>query len=133
MQEAALRALRTRHPWAGQSQFSTWFMRVAINCALMARRPSGTFNRSVELTDELADSASKAQANVSDILERDLVRLAILHLTPKNRSVVMLYYLDGHNIREIAVLLDLKFHTVKSRLCKSRVKMKRELEGLRAA
>lgn len=37
-QDACLRALGSRAKYDGRSQFSTWFVRVAINCALMQLR-----------------------------------------------------------------------------------------------
>ena len=41
-------------------------------------------------------------------------------LDPKYRMVILLYYMEGFNIREISDILDMKESTVKSRLQRGR-------------
>ena len=53
---------------------------------------------------------------------------AIMKLDEKYRMPVVLYYLEGYKIREIARILDRSENTVKSQLARGRQMLKSELE-----
>ena len=46
--------------------------------------------------------------------------LSLIHIYSKYRLVVLLYYMEGFNVREISDALDMKESTVKSRLHRGR-------------
>ena len=47
-------------------------------------------------------------------------------LDEKYRTILLLYYLEGFNTREISEILDLKENTVKSRLLRGRQQISQE-------
>lgn len=61
-------------------------------------------------------------------MERERVYEAVAKLGEKYKSVILLYYMEGMNLSEIAGILNLPIGTVKSRLHKARSVLKKELE-----
>ena len=53
---------------------------------------------------------------------------AIRWLPAKNRFVIILYYLEGYSVREIADLLHVGESAVKTRMSRARKEMKRILK-----
>lgn len=52
---------------------------------------------------------------------------ALSHLPDEIRLCVTLYYMEGYHVREIAELLDTTESTVKNRLARARMRLKRNL------
>lgn len=92
--------------------FKTWLIRIVINkCKDLLRS-----NRSY-VTSEVIETAAP------DTTEEDLEFMELLGtIDEKYRTILILYYVEGFNTREIAGLLDLNEHTVKSRLIRARKK-----------
>ncbi|HEY7623868.1 MAG TPA: sigma-70 family RNA polymerase sigma factor [Candidatus Limnocylindria bacterium] len=95
-----------------------WLYRVAVNLSYN-RRP-----RKNVVLSSLDDAADEALANEegspSSVAEqaelRRLVLAAVEELGPKHRLVVVLHYLNGLNLTEIAEVVECPVGTVKSRL-----------------
>jgi len=60
--------------------------------------------------------------------EKEMVDRAVAALREKYKSVILLYYMEDMNLSEIAGILNLPIGTVKSRLHKARMILKKELE-----
>lgn len=91
--------------------FKTWMIRILINkCKDILQRK----NRMI-CTDEMPEmpfhEAEYASAEWAQMLEP---------LDEKYRMIVLLYYMEGFNTREISEILDMKESTVKSRLQRGR-------------
>ncbi len=104
--------------------FKTWLTRALIcNCYDLLRQ-----NRRYVPVEELP--AVQAQSLPED-RELDL-RESLAALAENDRLVLTLHYMDGFKLREIAKMLGVKENTVKSRLKRSREKLKKiylEREG----
>ena len=57
------------------------------------------------------------------------MREAIYELSEEHREVIILRELEGYSYAEIAELLSLEEGTVKSRLSRARIALKKKLEG----
>lgn len=55
-------------------------------------------------------------------------RELLQQIDEKYRTILVLYYVEGFNTKEIAGLLDMNEHTVKSRLVRARKKFAMQLE-----
>jgi RNA polymerase sigma-70 factor (ECF subfamily) len=95
-----------------------WLYRVAVNLSYN-RRP----RRSVVLSpleDAMNDTLANEEGSPASLAEqaelRRLVLAAVDTLGPKHRLVVVLHYLNGLNLTEIAAVVDCPVGTVKSRL-----------------
>lgn len=95
-----------------------WLYRVAINESYDRRPRKGiTYSSIDDAADELIASDD---ASPSQLAERAELRRVVLGcidgLDPKHRTVVVLHYLNGLNLAEIAVIVECPVGTVKSRL-----------------
>lgn len=95
-----------------------WLYRVAVNLSYNRQPRKGiTFSA---LEDALDDAMSAEEASPPALAERAEVRAVVLEcvdrLGPKHKVVVVLHYLNGLNLAEIAQVVDCPVGTVKSRL-----------------
>jgi len=94
-----------------------WLYRVAVNLSYNRRPRKGvTFSSLDDGTDDIAAEGESP----SDAAERTERRRVVLEcvdtLGPKHKIVVVLHYLNGLNLAEIAEIVEVPVGTVKSRL-----------------
>ena len=135
-QEAFLNAWRGLKFFKGDSAFSTWVYRLASNaCIDFLRRKKRRQDVDLPMpTDEEDDS----QPDVPDDrfrpeleLERQELRRAVAHglmqLSDEHRQVLVMRELNGLSYQEIADVLDLEAGTVKSRIARARISLRKIL------
>ena len=109
LQNALLRAWEKRRTLREEQYFKTWLTRILIRvCVDMQRR-----KKRVIVSDNLPEQVAPEPPD-------PLLREAIEQLEPTLRAAVVLYYLEGYDIRETASLLRVPQGTVKSRLSRAR-------------
>jgi RNA polymerase sigma-70 factor, ECF subfamily len=111
----AHRALARLEP---EDSLRPWLYRVAVNLSYNRRPRKGVVFSSL---DEAADSTiANEEVSPSSLAEQAELRRIVLQtidsLGPKHRIVVVLHYLNGLNLAEIAEVVDCPVGTVKSRL-----------------
>ncbi len=111
----AYRALDRLEP---DDSLRPWLYRVAVNLSYN-HRPRANIVFST-LDDSAGDVAAADEGSPSALAEKAEVRRVVLEcvdlLAPKHRLVVVLHYLNGLNLSEIAQVVDCPVGTVKSRL-----------------
>ena len=123
----------------GDSSFSTWLHRVAVNAALMRRRKSKA-DRSVPLVEVMpsfdewghlaVDIADWSQQAGDPVLAREageVIEAAVEKLDEMYRTVFGLRDVQGFATEETAEILELSVPAVKSRLHRARLFLRREL------
>jgi RNA polymerase sigma-70 factor (ECF subfamily) len=95
-----------------------WLYRVAVNLSYNRRpRKNIVLSPLDEAADEALANEEGSPSNVAEQAElRRLVLSAVEQLGPKHKLVVVLHYLNGLNLTEIAEVVDCPVGTVKSRL-----------------
>jgi len=95
-----------------------WLYRVAVNLSYNRRpRKNVVLSSLDEAADEALANEDGSPSHVAERAElRRLVLAAVDELGPKHRLVVVLHYLNGLNLTEIAEVVDCPVGTVKSRL-----------------
>ena len=111
----AHRALARLEP---EDSLRPWLYRVAVNLSYNRRpRKNVVFS---PLEDAADDTPANDEASPSILAEQAELRRFVLSavdvLPPKHRLVVVLHYLNGLNLAEIAHVVDCPVGTVKSRL-----------------
>lgn len=111
----AHRALARLEP---EGSLRPWLYRVAINLSYNRRPRKNVIVGPLEdATDEVAESGERSPSSLAELAElRRAVLAAVDTLGPKHRIVVVLHYLNGLNLAEIAEVVDCPVGTVKSRL-----------------
>lgn len=126
-QEAWMRAIRALPSFRGQSLFSTWLHRIAVNCALYGRRRRERLStREVELPDAMDGHAPPARPLLKMRLDA-----AIARLPEGMRKVLVLHDVEGYTHEEIGEMLGVASGTCKSQLFKARAKMREMLRETR--
>lgn len=111
----AHRALARLEP---DSSLRPWLYRVAVNLSYNRRPRKGVVLSSLD--DAVDEALANEEGSPSHVAEKAELRRFVLGaidaLGPKHRIVVVLHYLNGLNLTEIAEVVDCPVGTVKSRL-----------------
>jgi RNA polymerase sigma-70 factor (ECF subfamily) len=129
-QEAFLQVFRSVNSFRGDSAFSTWLYRVAVNTVLMKLRRRKT-PPIVSLDEPVsADSPSlkrdvgKPDPRLSGTVDRIALRRAMQELPEGCRQIFDLHEVEGYQHHEIAQMLDCSVGNSKSQLHKAKMKMR---------
>ncbi|MFI5111776.1 MAG: RNA polymerase sigma factor [Terriglobales bacterium] len=137
-QEAFLQLYRKIASFRGESAFSTWLHRLAVNVVLMRLRKKGLPQVSLEETLEPQQEGGprKDIGTRDNVLAGSIDRInlerAIESLPPGYRMVFVLHDIEGYEHNEIAEMLGCSIGNSKSQLHKARMKLRDLLKTSRA-
>jgi RNA polymerase sigma-70 factor (ECF subfamily) len=123
-QEAWVRVFRALPGFRGESRFTTWVHRIAVNAAFQGQRAN---QRRRARVDELHPPDDYPVVNESPVLRLTLER-AVDRLPNGMRSVLVLHDIEGYTHEEIGEILGVSSGTCKSQLFKARAKLREMLE-----
>jgi RNA polymerase sigma-70 factor, ECF subfamily len=127
-QEAMAKAYREFASLQDREKFRGWLVRIAWRMAIDRRRSDKRRVRREEATEGAPTPTAEDVAMTRDVEAH--VRRAVDALPERLRMVVTLSAIHGHDVREVAGLLDLPEGTVKSRLHEARKKLAEKLRWL---
>jgi RNA polymerase sigma-70 factor, ECF subfamily len=138
LQNVLFKAHHNLGRFAGQSQFSTWLFRIAVNEALMKLRshrsePQATCLESInydfeESQDTCLGLEDVRQNHEREYMNKELVQKALCGLNPVLSRTFVMKKTEGWTNRELATKLGVTVETVKSRVSRARCRAKRRLE-----
>jgi len=136
-QEAFLQLYRKIATFRGESAFSTWLHRMAVNVVLMRLRKKGLPVVPLEETIETEEEAPKKElggedAKLAGSIERLQLERAIERLPPGYRTIFVLHDVEGYEHNEIAGIVGCSIGNSKSQLHKARLKLREFLKTSRA-
>jgi RNA polymerase sigma-70 factor, ECF subfamily len=132
-QEVFIRVYRSISKFKFDSKFSTWIYRITSNlCLDIIRKQKNEvlyFEKNIEtddgeITRDIHDKSISVEDTVLRTEKTQLVRKAILQLSPDYRNVIILRDIEGESYTRISELLDLPEGTVKSRINRGRQELK---------
>jgi RNA polymerase sigma-70 factor (ECF subfamily) len=136
-QEAFLLLFRKIHTFRGESAFSTWLHRLAVNLVLMRLRkkspPIVSINATLDPEDEtvLPDPASMIGApdlSLEGSIDRINLERCIRQLPAGYRRIFVLHDIQGYEHNEIAEILGRSVGDSKSQLHKARTRLREQLQ-----
>ncbi len=141
VQEIFLQAYRKWHQFDGRSSPTTWLFTIAVRaCQRMHRRRAGQPQRIASLDEvmpfsehRLASVPARGTGATHDRGRREAIEQieeAIAHLPPEFRLPLVLKDIVGLPVQDVASALGLKPATVKTRLHRARLRLRRALLGL---
>jgi RNA polymerase sigma-70 factor (ECF subfamily) len=128
-QDVFVRAWEKAHLFRGESSFSTWLHRLAVNVVLNARKSDSRQKAKFEDTDE-DDGIDALPGSIgSRLAPGDLLDLerAIAQLPPGARRVFVLYDIEGYKHEEIAEQLGVTTGATKAQLHRARLLLREAL------
>ena len=128
-QEAFLQLFRKISTFRGESAFSTWLHRLAVNVVLMHLRKKGLQQISLDEVDHSQDEPVKRDYGDDDrrlvgSIDRISLQQAIADLPPGYRTVFVLHDIEGYEHNEIAEIMNCSVGNSKSQLHKARMKLR---------
>ena len=134
-QEAFLQLFRKIHTFRGESSFSTWLHRLAVNTALMRFRKKKHPEVSLDESSEPGEQNSRplielgeTDLQLSGMLDRVNLSKAIDQLADGYREIFILHDVEGYEHNEIAEILGCSVGNSKSQLFKARLHLRKLLQ-----
>src|SRR5258708_12454062 len=135
-QDAFLQLFRKIGTFRGESAFSTWLHRLAVNVVLMKLRKKTLLATSLEESTDPEDETSgpRREIGAPDLLltgsiDRVHLQRAIQHLPPAYKHDLMLHDVQGYEHNEIADLMECSIGNSKSQLHKPRITLRQLLQA----
>ena len=136
-QEAFLNAWKGLGKFQGDSSFATWLYRLTSNVCIDFLRKEKR-RSALSMTVSLDDGGEEQQADLPDERysphaeaerreRQDTLRAGLAALSEEHRKVLVLRELEGRAYGEIAQLLEVEEGTVKSRIARARLALRKYL------
>jgi len=126
-QDAFVRAYRALASFRGESAFTTWLTRIAINTS-RSRLRRLKLRRFFSL-DALREKGSFAEPVAPPDDPNAQARALLASLSESDREIILLKEVEGLDYREIAVILNLTVEGVRGRLKRARMHLRHENLG----
>jgi RNA polymerase sigma-70 factor (ECF subfamily) len=137
VQETFLSAFRKFDTFSGRSSVFSWLYTIMLNkhrdhcrrIKLLKRRGFVRTGADPEPTKTVTTGSPSPYAELAKSEKSELLRKAVYRLPIKLREVVAMHYFDDLSLSEVAKILDCNLETVKSRLFRSRKRLRQSLRG----
>ena len=135
-QEAFIRAFNSLASFRGESKFSVWLYRLTSNICIdflrgRAKRRTVSLNWEDEDGEEgeleIPDERFSPEARLERTELRESVRRGLDSLSPEYREILLLREINGLSYDEISRALNLEEGTVKSRIARARLALRKFL------
>jgi RNA polymerase sigma-70 factor (ECF subfamily) len=128
-QDVFVRAWDKLHLFRGESSFSTWLHRMAVNVVLNARKSDGRMRSKFDENDEELglDSLPAKSSSMIGAGEMLDIEAAIAKLPPGARKVFVLHDVEGFKHEEIAEQLGVTTGATKAQLHRARLLLRQSL------
>lgn len=139
-QETFLHAYKAWGKFRGDSDVGTWFYRICINCwknrvryekrrsfwkhFSLDRRPDNDETPAPELPSNEAPLGK----SMEEVDQRALLHRGLDKLEPQDRAILILREMEDRSYEEIADMLEIPVGTVRSRLSRSREKLREVIQ-----
>jgi RNA polymerase sigma-70 factor, ECF subfamily len=126
-QETFIRIWETINSFRGDSPFSAWLRRVAINVVLVDIRSNRRRSARISSSSNI-DCVERGNTDNSMASNMDL-ESAIATLPPQARAIFILHDMEGYKHEEVAQMMDLAIGTCKAQLHRARKLLQEILKG----
>ena len=137
-QEAFLKVFDKIHTFRAESSFSTWFFTVLNNICLdilrkrSRRADTVSINQTSDNGEEyelpIEDTADGPYESLQKTEVKRLFEEALVKLSDEHRSIIIMRDINNFEYEEIARILNISVGTVKSRISRARLALRKILE-----
>ncbi len=123
-QETYIKAYLSSDGFHDESKFSAWIHRIAYNTFISVKR-------SQKATLNLDSAAAVPSTDKADAtFKYQWLYAALKLLSEKERTAILLYYLEDYQVKEIAEVIDSSENAVKQQLSRGRNRLKNLMAGI---
>jgi RNA polymerase sigma factor (sigma-70 family) len=128
-QEVFIKCYQKLDTFRNESSYKTWIYRITVNLCKDKLR-SWSF-RNIILTEFFSNSKNNntPESELMNIEMKKDLSIKVLALPIKYREVIIFYYYEELTYSQISDLLDISMQTLKSRLHRARLLLKKMIEG----
>lgn len=126
VQEVFIKVYTGLHLFRGESQFSTWLMRIAYNTAVNSvrrRKEYAALPEDYEIEDTVAGPEERHLRKVTE----EVIRCSLAELPEKYRICLDMYFYYDMSYGEISVVTELPVNTIKSHVFRAKKMLKETL------
>ncbi len=123
-QEVWIQIFKALPTWRGESAFSTWAHRIAVNRTLNALRRT---KRLAAIETPIEEDSAAVEQDAERSMLAATIEEAARRLSPGARTVFLLHDVEGYTHEEIAASLGITAGGSKSQLFKARAKLRKLL------
>jgi RNA polymerase sigma-70 factor (ECF subfamily) len=134
-QDVFLQVFRKIGTFRGESAFSTWLHRIAVNIALMRLRKKALAETSIDaIANPEEETAQPPQEfggpdlRLNGVIDRITLQAAINELAPGYRAMFILHDIQGYEHNEIAQMFGCSAGNSKSQVHKARMRLRELLQ-----
>jgi RNA polymerase sigma-70 factor (ECF subfamily) len=137
-QNVLLKALQSIQDFQQKSSFSTWLHQIAVNLWIDTLRKRKIVNfisidetiklRDGELKREFIDSGLIAEQNMENKELEKIIKKSLDVLTPDQKIAIVLKYIEGKSLEEIAKICNCPIGTISARLTRGIKEMNKHLK-----
>lgn len=129
-QETFLKAFKSRQSFNGQSKFSTWLYRIAVNVTIDHQRKRYVREEKIsgEVEPNVSHNLKDPEHTCQEKAIKDILFKSIAQLPDQQREVFTLRGINGCSTKETADILNISLELVKWRLHKARATLRKFLE-----
>ena len=113
-QETYIKAYMACDDVSGVDKFKAWIFRIGYNTFIDNRRSARNFNSYEEAREIPANESADSRFRYQDLYD------ALNRLPAKERTSVLLYYMEGYSVKEIAAIVEASEGAVKQHLSRGR-------------
>ena len=136
MQEVSMAVIKQSAPLRDSAKVAAWLYQIAVRQSLMYRRKHGRRRKLEQRFAERLESQPRPNTapNPLDWViseeRRELVRIGLSRLNPKDAEILLLKYTENWSYRQIADHLDTTESAIESRLHRARKKLREIMANL---
>lgn len=117
-QETYMKAYMSADGFRGDARFSSWVYRIAYNTFI-------SYRRSIRPHSDVSEAAAVASDDSADSGFRYQPLYAALdRLNERERTAVLLFYIEGYSVKEISAIVEASEDAVKQHLSRARKHLK---------
>lgn len=132
VQEAFLIAWRRLAQLKDKRNFAAWVCRIAVNLSKTWHRRQCVQTQFEDASGALDHQEIHDDQKEDDLIIKTQVRSAYSALSESHKDVIRHYYFNNRSYEETAAILNINVNSVRSRLQKARVKLRKEMKHMTA-
>lgn len=124
-QEAFIKAFLHLDAFGGRSAFSTWLFRIAYNCFCDNKRAAERYSPA-----EVESLTVEASEKTDEAFDHQGLYMALDLLNTKERTALLLFYMEDKSLKEISDITRMPVNTVKAHLSRGRLHVSEHLKTI---